>query len=143
MIQLIQNKHLKHMKLDKMCIIFKFQLMWTCECVRVHRKQVQNQKSDHLHHILIHFKISGNFQTSLTFMPLAQSQHILPMEAIQRQTDFICCFRIEWMHGKFYHRACFQSKWKGGFEGEGCYYSPLEECPLRTEYRHITGRLQE
>lgn len=46
------------------------------------------------------------------------------------------------MHGKFYHRACFQSKWKGGFEGEGRYYSPLEECPLRTECRHIAGRLQ-
>lgn len=45
------------------------------------------------------------------------------------------------MHGKFYHRACFQSKWRGGFEGEGRYYSPLKVCPLQRGSRHIAGRL--
>lgn len=40
------------------------------------------------------------------------------------------------MHGKFYHRACFQSKWREGFEGEGCYYSPLRGCPLQRGSRH-------
>lgn len=44
------------------------------------------------------------------------------------------------MHGKFYHRACFQSMWRGGFEGEGRYYSPLAVCPLQRGRRHRAGR---
>lgn len=42
------------------------------------------------------------------------------------------------MHGRFYHRACFQSMWRGGFEGEGRYYSPLGVCPLQRG-RHRTA----
>ena len=44
------------------------------------------------------------------------------------------------MHGRFYHRACSQSMWKGGCEGEGRYYSPLEACPLRRGRRHTGER---
>ena len=44
------------------------------------------------------------------------------------------------MHGRFYHRACFQSMWRGGFEGEGCYYSPQGACPLQRGCHHTAGR---
>lgn len=46
------------------------------------------------------------------------------------------------MHGRFYHRACFQSMWRGGFEGEGRYYSPLGACPLQRGRRRTAGRLR-
>lgn len=44
------------------------------------------------------------------------------------------------MRGRFYHRACFQSMWRGGFEGEGRYYSPLVGCPLQRGRRRTAGR---
>lgn len=32
--------------------------------------------------------------------------------------------------------------WRGGFEGEGRYYSPLGACPLQRGRRRTAGRLQ-
>lgn len=41
------------------------------------------------------------------------------------------------MHVKFYHRVCFQSMWKEGFEGGERYYSPREVSPLLRAHHHI------
>lgn len=46
------------------------------------------------------------------------------------------------MHVKFYHRVCFQSTWRGGFEGGEHYYSPPGASPLpRGRHRKAGSRM--
>lgn len=43
------------------------------------------------------------------------------------------------MHVKFYHRVCFQSTWRGGFEGGEHYYSPPGASPPPRVHRRRAG----